>query len=311
MHPDKKVGLALGILLIGIVGAFFFRNEVPDPDSAVPALVHGRELDQRIRHQQHAPYLDSDQKRKTQPETPTITDVFASDVVPRIPNAGTNAVPEPIRPQAQREAEKNIPVPLPTEGGGLQSPNAQRAEQGGASSVPSNSATTAGTHEVQPGETLSSIAAKHLGSHRKYLELYEFNKDVLSSPNALKPGMKLKLSATAAPSTRPVSPTGTTADIAPPVPMPPANESTSAGTEPRRTTDASSNELKPEQAPPVKPGFVRPKNSPVRPPTPGGKSLTQAPPPDVPRLEGLDPRRDPAVLASRPRADEETKPNKN
>ena len=40
MHPDKKVGLALGILLIGIVGALFFRNEAPESDQTGPALAN-------------------------------------------------------------------------------------------------------------------------------------------------------------------------------------------------------------------------------------------------------------------------------
>ena len=27
MHPDRKIGIAMGILLIGVVAALFFRNE--------------------------------------------------------------------------------------------------------------------------------------------------------------------------------------------------------------------------------------------------------------------------------------------
>lgn len=49
------------------------------------------------------------------------------------------------------------------------------------------------TYEVKPGDTLSGIAAQLLGSANKYLELYEANKEVLSSPNDLKIGMKLKI----------------------------------------------------------------------------------------------------------------------
>ena len=47
MHPDKKVGMALGILLVGIVGAFFFRNdtEATEQDDS-RKLASAEELDE-------------------------------------------------------------------------------------------------------------------------------------------------------------------------------------------------------------------------------------------------------------------------
>lgn len=47
MHHDKKVGLGLGILLVGIIGAFFFREEprVRDP---LPELQSAESLDREI-----------------------------------------------------------------------------------------------------------------------------------------------------------------------------------------------------------------------------------------------------------------------
>lgn len=52
---------------------------------------------------------------------------------------------------------------------------------------------------VKPGDTLSELASKHLGSSRKWQELLEANRDVLTAPEKLSPGMKLKLPATQAP----------------------------------------------------------------------------------------------------------------
>ena len=37
MHTDRKIGFAMGILLIGIVAALFFRNE-PLVDTRVPTV---------------------------------------------------------------------------------------------------------------------------------------------------------------------------------------------------------------------------------------------------------------------------------
>ena len=48
-------------------------------------------------------------------------------------------------------------------------------------------------YQVQPGDTLSVLAGRFLGSSRRYLELYEANRDVLSSPDDLQVGMLLKI----------------------------------------------------------------------------------------------------------------------
>ncbi len=57
-------------------------------------------------------------------------------------------------------------------------------------SQPSPAATT---YEVRPGDTLSELAQRFLGSSRRYHELYEANRDVLSSPHALRAGMVLRI----------------------------------------------------------------------------------------------------------------------
>ncbi len=54
------------------------------------------------------------------------------------------------------------------------------------------------TVEVQPGDSLSKLAERHLGSQSKYLELYEANKDQLESPDRVVVGMKLRLPAATA-----------------------------------------------------------------------------------------------------------------
>ena len=48
-------------------------------------------------------------------------------------------------------------------------------------------------YTVQEGDNLSTIAQRMLGSSRRYLAIYELNRDVLDSPDDLKPGMVLRI----------------------------------------------------------------------------------------------------------------------
>lgn len=49
------------------------------------------------------------------------------------------------------------------------------------------------TYTVLAGDTLSSIASKHLGGSAAWKQLYEANRDILSRPEAIRPGMVLRL----------------------------------------------------------------------------------------------------------------------
>jgi nucleoid-associated protein YgaU len=48
-------------------------------------------------------------------------------------------------------------------------------------------------YTVKPGDSLSKIAKEHLGNGNLYMEIFNANKDVLTDPDKLKPGMVLKL----------------------------------------------------------------------------------------------------------------------
>lgn len=52
-----------------------------------------------------------------------------------------------------------------------------------------------GVHMVVAGDTLSKLAERHLGDAKRYVEIFELNKDVLTDPNVIKVGQKLKLPA--------------------------------------------------------------------------------------------------------------------
>jgi nucleoid-associated protein YgaU len=57
MNTDRKIGFAMGILLIGLVAALFFRNE-PLLNEEPIAVTRERELNQRLRERNVSVYLD-------------------------------------------------------------------------------------------------------------------------------------------------------------------------------------------------------------------------------------------------------------
>jgi nucleoid-associated protein YgaU len=49
------------------------------------------------------------------------------------------------------------------------------------------------TYVVQKGDTLSKIASNFYGEARLYTRIFEANRDVLSDPDKIKPGQKLRI----------------------------------------------------------------------------------------------------------------------
>lgn len=48
-------------------------------------------------------------------------------------------------------------------------------------------------HTVVAGDTLSKIAHRYYGDPGLYPKIYEANRDILSDPNRIKPGQKLRI----------------------------------------------------------------------------------------------------------------------
>lgn len=46
---------------------------------------------------------------------------------------------------------------------------------------------------VRPGDWLSKIAQKFYGSHKKYMAIFEANRDIVNNPDLIYPGQKLKI----------------------------------------------------------------------------------------------------------------------
>lgn len=49
------------------------------------------------------------------------------------------------------------------------------------------------THRVTDGDSLQALAERYLGSADRYLEIYEANRDVLTSPQLLPIGAELRI----------------------------------------------------------------------------------------------------------------------
>ena len=93
MHTDRKIGFAMGILLIGIVAALFFRNE-PLLSTRVPGVRRERELNDRLRERDVAVYLN--------------------DSIPDEPTTSIqNEQPWTLRDVLQKMDERNKTAPVP------------------------------------------------------------------------------------------------------------------------------------------------------------------------------------------------------
>ena len=144
MHSDRKIGFAMGILLIVIVAALFFRNE-PLLSTKVPGIRREEELNRRLRERNAAVYLnDSKSKESIEPAEPdqqwTLRDVlqkmdernkmapvpvgsrsFATQPADDIPDEGLDGYRPGKRRTAERSGSASADSPLKlSEGNGEQ-----------------------------------------------------------------------------------------------------------------------------------------------------------------------------------------------
>jgi len=191
MPREQKVGLTMIIMIVGFAGAFCFRKPTED-QAAPPELRREGMINEQIAEFRTRPYLPGLDHQREQ-AAPAQDDPLRQQLAawnleaerdPQTP------VPAPIGmliPVDSPRSSRPMARPTPTPPAPMQT--VSRDEP----SVPEPQEPATATHTVQPGETLSGIAYKYYGSASKYLALYELNRDVLSSPNDLRPGMTLKI----------------------------------------------------------------------------------------------------------------------
>jgi nucleoid-associated protein YgaU len=205
MQRDMKIGMALGLLLVGIVGALFFRRDPEPAQTPVPPLKGGAELDRQIAEKSKAPYIKGLDEFKT-PATPATknapTNPAAKPPAYEVPGfltkqdasenravvtAKQSAAPDPI-------ATPPAPQPPPAHNRDWDPVGAGSPGKNGGSARPAGGGTDPNgrrTHVTQPGETLSGLAANYLGSTTRFRELYDANRNVLRSPDDLPNGVTL------------------------------------------------------------------------------------------------------------------------
>lgn len=216
MHPDRKIGIAMGILLIGVVAALFFRNEpLAEEDSGLSAS-REQQLNQSLRDRDAPIYLDDaaegfqqqvdvDAPAWSLPEL--LEHMKKNDTVPapiglparkrpskqQIADA-MPAVEPPKTPSTELPESKTAVSSLPDD----ERPNEFAKLLSGANSKPvadENKDTSDQFTEyvVQYGDTLSEISEKFLGSQTRYKEIYEANKDRMASPDRLRVGKAIRI----------------------------------------------------------------------------------------------------------------------
>lgn len=199
----------MGLLLVGIVGALFFRRG-PEKPSIPPPLESAALLDEQIADNANVPY------DLGQPDIPAPAPAMSSAppsgfVSQSAPGAATTAQmdsqppsPTPIgatppsapASTAPTTVEPNvaavIPPPAPPAHNSRWEPIAAGTSRAPAT-VAKSGAKTGATHVVSKGDTLSTIASQHLGDQSRYREIYEANRNQMKSPNDLREGMTLQI----------------------------------------------------------------------------------------------------------------------
>lgn len=100
-------------------------------------------------------------------------------------------LPKPI-PQASAPA----PVPAPAAAQPAYEPIVIPNFDEEVAPVASQPAAPAGSYTeytIQKNDTLQKISKKHYNTYRKWMQIYEANKDVIPDPNVIKPGVTIRI----------------------------------------------------------------------------------------------------------------------
>lgn len=163
MQRDVKIGIAIGVLLIALIGIFWFTkgsNEPTLPPQPVTETLP--ELGAPI--EPVAPVGGG--------ELPAISSQPAGPEV---------SIPDPITQPVPPTAGPGMIQPIPSSPATLPVPTEHIAPP----------APTQKTHVVASGDTLSSLSKKYYGDEKYWNRIFEANTSKLPNPNSLKVGMEL------------------------------------------------------------------------------------------------------------------------
>ncbi len=197
MHRDHKLGLALGVLVIGFAGALCFPKQPAGLDTTLE-LKDAAQLDADIELLPVRAYTEAETRPATPAPVALVSESGTSRPESPIGESAGDAdsidlfagPPEPIRPAAPVEtaapvtpAASQVPAVAPT----VEIPRRMPAPDA------PDAAPGVQHYTVRAGDTLSGLAARFLGSSHRYREIFEANREVLATPNDLRVGMVLTI----------------------------------------------------------------------------------------------------------------------
>ena len=166
MSRDLRVGLSLSLLVLGAAGAFCFRVDPAPVDDVTAAEDTAEDPTDALPPPGPPP---EPVRLAAVPAPPVPAGVKPAPPAP-VPRVGPPPVARPVPPAAVAEAPPAAVVAVePTPAAGPR------------------------VYKVRPGDTLTGIAERELGSHRRFDAIFEANRDVLLSPDALQVGMTLTI----------------------------------------------------------------------------------------------------------------------
>ncbi len=173
MDRTVKILLAVGVLLTGTSVAMLFRR--PAPASARPGSPSGEPLILRERIEPRASTFVRDR-----PTAPVESPPAEFSVAAQLPTI--------LRPMDLGQPPPELARAYP---GVSRVPNSSRRLPAGYGDAAASSGWQ--THEIVDGDTLTALAERYLGSSSRYMKIFEANQDVLSTPELLPIGTKLKI----------------------------------------------------------------------------------------------------------------------
>ena len=179
MHRDTKLGLALAILVMGFAAALCFPRTSGEQTESL-ALQSAQELDSGILQRQVKIHTGADRPQPPVPEPVEVTpSVSVADTTMSAPSV-TEVLPDDNASGRAVALAQSEPTPV--------NPASFPAE---VVAEPEQPVVHHRTYVVRHNDTLSSIARSHLGAASKHEEILAANRDKISSPESLRPGMVL------------------------------------------------------------------------------------------------------------------------
>ena len=182
MTNGQRGGVVLAVLAAGGTAGLLFRKDAPTVPPGELTTPHAAAAGPYP----EAGFRDSVQRRLS--AGPVTSEAWNHTQPHRLPTASAGEEPQAaadLSPIFRRSASPVGSIHRPLEAGDDRP--RESADHGDGPRLPP------ATHTIVDGDTLTHLAERYLGSADRYLEIYELNSDVLSSPDLLPIGKQLNL----------------------------------------------------------------------------------------------------------------------